>query len=125
MKTVTLKTTEQLEFIKVAGRICADTLSHLSSLTKPGISTLELDKQAEQFIRDNGGTPATIGYHGYKYSICSSVNSQAVHCEPSAYVIKEGDVVKLDLVVDYNGWKADSALTVLVPPVLPEVRKLT
>ena len=115
---------EQIEYIKIAGQVCASCLSYLSLLSKPGISTLELDRKAEEFIRSNGCIPATIGYDGYKYSICISVNSQAVHCEPSNYIIKEGDEVKLDLVVDYNGWKADSAITVLIPPVLPAVRKL-
>jgi methionyl aminopeptidase len=121
---ITLKSAEHIELIKIAGRICADTLSYLSLLVQPGVTGLQIDKLADDFIRAQGGTAACKGYDGYPASICISVNSGAVHCIPNNTPFGPGDVVKLDLVVDYNGWKADSALTVLIPPVLPEVRKL-
>lgn len=120
-----LKSEEHLIYIKQASRICADTLSLLSSFCKPGVTGLQLDKMAEDFIRSHeGATPATIGYKGYKNTLCISTNSQCVHCVPNNKFFVEGDIVKLDLVVDYNGWKADSALSVLIPPVKSEVRKL-
>lgn len=119
-----LKNSEQVELIKKAGTILADCLSFLSLQTVPGVTGLQLDKMAETFIRDHGAVPATIGYQGYQHSICCSVNAGCVHCVPNSKPFMEGDIVKLDLVVDYNGWKADSAVSVLVPPVKPEVRKL-
>lgn len=79
---------------------------------------------ADDFINSFGGTAACKGYDGYPASICISVNSGAVHCIPNDTPFQPGDVVKLDLVVDFHGWKADSAITVLIPPVNPEVRKL-
>ena len=121
---ITLKSAEHIELIKVAGRICADTLSYLSLLVQPGVTGLQIDKLADDFIQAHGGTAACKGYDGFPASLCVSVNSGAVHCIPNNTPFRPGDVVKLDLVVDYNGWKADSAITVLIPPVLPAVRKL-
>jgi len=96
----------------------------LSSQVQPGITGLQIDKLADDYIQSFGGTAACKGYDGYPAAICISVNSKAVHCIPNDKPFQPGDVVKLDLVVDYHGWKADSAITVLVPPVRPEVRAL-
>ena len=121
---ITIKTEENLVYIKQASRIAADTLSLLSVFIKPGITGLQVDTLAEQYIRDNGGVPSCKGYGGFPYSLCISVNSGAVHCIPTNKPFLDGGVVKLDLVVDYNGFKADSAITCLIPPVKPEVRTL-
>jgi len=91
---------------------------------QPGVTGLQIDKLADDFINSFGGTAACKGYDGYPASICISVNSKAVHCIPNNTPFALGDVVKLDLVVDYHGFKADSAITVLIPPVRPEVRAL-
>jgi methionyl aminopeptidase len=123
MATITLKTAEQIELIKIAGQVCASCLDYLFLLCKPGISTLELDRKAEEFIRANGCIPATIGYKGYQHTLCVGINSQGVHCVPSNAIIKEGDLVKFDLVVSYQGWHSDSAITLLVPPIRPDVKK--
>lgn len=120
---ITLKSSENIELMKVAGRVCADTLSYLSLFCKPGITGLQLDKMAEEYIRDHGCVPSTIGYLGYKYSICFGINSQVVHCPPTNLPIKEGDLVKIDLVTSYQDWHCDSAITLLVPPIRPEVEK--
>lgn len=96
----------------------------MSSQVQPGVTGLQIDKLANDYINSFGGTAACKGYDGYPASICISVNSKAVHCVPNSTPFLPGDVVKLDLVVDYHGWKADSAITVLVPPVRPEVRTL-
>ena len=119
-----LKSAEHIELIKKAGTILADCLSFLSLQVQPGVTGLQIDAMAEQFIVERDGYPSCKGYRGYPNSICISVNAGAVHCIPNNKPFLSGDVVKLDLVVDYNGWKADSAITVLVPPVKPEVRKL-
>jgi len=124
MSTITLKTPEQIELIKKAGVILSDCLSFLSSQVQPGITGLQIDKLGDDFVQSFGATAACKGYDGFPNGICISVNSGAVHCVPNDIPFKPGDVVKLDMVVDYKGWKADSALTVLVPPVRPEVRKL-
>lgn len=121
--TIYLKNSEQIELIKKAGEITANTLSLLSSFVAPGKTGLELDKLAEDYIRSMGAIPATIGYRGYKHTICLGVNSQCVHCPPTTSIIKEGDLVKLDLVVSFQGWHSDSAITILVPPTRPEVEK--
>lgn len=122
-RMIFLKSSEHIEFMKVAGRICADTLDHLSLFCKPGATGVQLDKIAEEFIRDHGATPSCLGYRDYPASTCISINSQCVHCIPNNTPIKEGDIVKLDLVVNYKGWNADSALTIAVPPVKSEVAK--
>jgi methionyl aminopeptidase len=121
---ITIKNSEQIEQIKKAAIIAADTLSLLSSFIIPGKTGLEVDALAEEYIRDNGGTAACKGYENFPSSLCISVNANAVHCIPDNKPFLEGDIVKLDLVVDYNGWKADTAISVLILPVKPEVRKL-
>lgn len=118
-----LKSDSDLELMRISGKICADTLSYLTILCKPGITGLELDKKAEEFIRDYHAVPATIGYRGYEHSICLGINNFVVHCPPTNLSIKEGDLVKFDLVVSFQGWCSDSALTFLVPPIRPEVEK--
>jgi len=123
-KIITLKSSEQIELIKKAGAITSDCLSFLSLQVQPGMTGLRIDKLADDFIQSFGGIAACKGYDGYPASICISVNSKAVHCIPNDVPFKPGDVVKLDLVVNYKGWNADSALTVLIPPVRPEVVKL-
>ncbi len=72
------------------------TLAEVAKLIKPGVTTLELDKRAEEFIRDNGAVPGFLGYAGYPNSLCTSVNDQVVHGIPSDYVLKEGDIVSVD-----------------------------
>jgi methionyl aminopeptidase len=121
---ILIKNSEQIELIKKAAEIAANTLSLLSSFIIPGKTGLEVDKLAEEYIRSMDGTAACKGYQDFPNSLCISVNSGAVHCIPTNKPFLEGDVVKLDLVVDYNGLKADSAITCLIPPVKPEVRTL-
>jgi methionyl aminopeptidase len=120
---IKIKSDSNLELMRKSGKICADTLSYLSSLCQPGVTGVELDKKAEEFIRDHNAIPATIGYRGYKHSICLGINNFVVHCPPTNLPIKDGDLVKFDLVVSFQGWCSDSALTLLVPPIRPEVEK--
>jgi methionyl aminopeptidase len=119
-KMILLKSEEQIELIKKAGRIAADTLSLLSSFVIPGKTGLEIDALAEQFIRDNGGIPSCKGYGEFPYSLCYARNGQGVHCFPDKESINEGDLVKLDLVVSYQGWNADTAISLIVPPARKE-----
>src|SRR5579864_8413576 len=120
--SIFIKNSEQIEQIKKAGTILADCLSFLSLQVKPGVTGLQIDKLTEEFVTSFGGTCACKGYRNYPANICISTNENAVHCIPNNKPFLEGDVVKLDLVVDYNGWKSDSATTVLIPPVKPEIQ---
>jgi methionyl aminopeptidase len=121
---ILLKSSEQVELIKKAANICSDTLSLLSSLTKEGTTGLQLDKIAYDYILSREATPSCLGYKDYPNSLCVSINSGAVHNIPTNKPFVSGSIVKLDLVVNYKGWNADSAISVLIPPVRPEVRKL-
>jgi len=91
---------------------------------RPGISTLELDRKAEEFIRDNGAVPAFLGYNGFPNTLCTSVNSVVVHGIPSNYQLKEGDIVSVDCGVLLNNYYGDSAYTFTVGEVSEDIRKL-
>ena len=105
---ITIYTSEEIEKIAAAGKLTADTLSMLEKAVRPGISTLELDEMAEKFIRSRGGIPSCKGYEGFPGSICASVNDTVVHGIPSARkILKKGDIISLDLVVELNGYMGD------------------
>ena len=90
---INIRTPEEIEKIARAGKLTADTLSFLAKNIKPGISTLEIDKMAEEYIRNHGGIPSEKGYYGYPASICTSVNEVVVHGIPSARkILKKGDI---------------------------------
>ena len=120
-----LKTEEQLKYLVKAGNILSECLSFLSLQVKPGVTGLQIDKMAEDFVRSyEGASCACKGYQGYPANICISLNAFAVHGIPDNKLFCEGDIVKLDLVIDYLGFKCDSAVTILIPPVKPEVQRL-
>jgi len=116
---------EEVARIRDSAQIVGRCLHALAREVRPGISTLELDRIAEQFIRDLGGEPAFLGYRGYPASICASVNEEVVHGIPSAKrVLKEGDVISLDIGVKKAGFYGDAARTFAVGAVAPEVERL-
>lgn len=120
-----LKSDEEIELLRESNQIVAKTLAELAKIIKPGVTTLELDKRAEEFIRDMGGVPGFLGYGGFPGSICTSVNEQIVHGIPSAdVVLKEGDIISVDCGVLKNGFHGDSAYTFCVGEVAPEVKEL-
>jgi methionyl aminopeptidase len=120
-----LKTDEEIELMYEANQLVGKTLGELAKHVAPGVSTLQLDKIAEEFIRDNGAVPAFLGYGGFPNSLCTSVNDQVVHGIPSDKVIlKEGDVVSIDCGTILNGFVGDSAYTFCVGEVSPEVKML-
>ncbi len=117
-----LKTDEEIELLRISNQIVAKTLAEIAKVIKPGVSTADLDKIAEEYIRDNGGVPGFLGYHGYPKSICTSVNDEVVHGIPSEKVIlKDGDIVSVDCGVYKNGFHGDSAYTFCVGEVNPEI----
>ena len=112
---ITIYSPEEVEKIAAAGKLTADTLSFLAKAVRPGISTLDLDRMAEKFIRDRGGIPSCKGFEGYPASVCTSVNDVVVHGIPTARkILKKGDIISLDLVVELNGYMGDSCITVPV-----------
>lgn len=112
---ITIRTPKEIEKIAAASKLTADTLSMLAKEVKAGISTLDLDKMAEEFIRVNGGIPACKGYEGYPATLCTSVNEVVVHGIPSAKrILRKGDIISIDLVVEVDGYKGDSCITVPV-----------
>jgi methionyl aminopeptidase len=123
---IQLKSAREIDLMAQGGQILARTVEMLRGAVRPGMSTLDLDKLAEDFIRSHeGATPAFKGLYGFPGSICSSLNSEIVHGIPSARrVLKEGDVISLDVGVGYKGYFTDSATTVPVGTVSYEAKRL-
>jgi len=119
-----LKTDEEIELMRIANLLVGKTLAEVAKNITPGITTLQLDKIAETFIRDNGAIPTFLGYNGFPNTLCISVNEQVVHGIPSSYQLKEGDIVSVDCGTYINGYCGDSAYTFCVGEVKPEVLKL-
>jgi methionyl aminopeptidase len=111
---VILKLPEEIERARASNQIVAEVLSKLRDKVKPGVTTRELDKLAEEIAEKRGARPAFKGYRGYPYSLCTSVNEEVVHGMPSARILKEGDIVGLDFGVLYKGFFGDSAITLPV-----------
>lgn len=121
---IVLKTADEIELMALASKIVAGAHQVLKKEVKPGVTTLHLDKIAEEYIRDHGGIPAFKGYRNYPKTLCASINNEVVHGIPSKRVLKEGDIIGLDLGAILQGFYGDSAITVPVGPVPEEVLTL-
>ncbi|MBY0206487.1 type I methionyl aminopeptidase [Paenibacillus cucumis (ex Kampfer et al. 2016)] len=121
---ITIKTKEQIEYMKKAGEILAACHREIAKLIRPGITTQEIDQFAEAFMKKNGAIPEQKGYNGYPYATCASVNDVICHGFPGKYVLKDGDIVTIDMVVNLDGWLADSAWSYAVGNVSPEAQHL-
>lgn len=120
-----LKTDEEIELMREANQLVGKTLAEVGRHVEPGVSTLQLDKIAEEFIRDHGAVPAFLGYGGFLNSICASVNEQVVHGIPSSSkILSEGDIISVDCGTILNGYVGDSAYTFCVGEVDPKVKDL-
>ena len=119
-----IRSRDEIETIRKSALAVSATLTEVAKMLKPGITTLSVDKMAEQFIRDNGGVPSFLNYHGIPFSLCISVNEVVVHGFPSAYVLKDGDIISVDCGVYMNGYHGDSAYTFAIGDVKPEVLQL-
>lgn len=108
------KTPGEIEIMREAGRIVALTHQELSKHIAPGVTTLELDRIAEEFIRKQDAIPSFKGYNGFRGSICTSVNNQLVHGIPSDQTLQEGDIISIDIGAKYHGYHGDSAWTYAV-----------
>lgn len=118
------KTRRELEVLQAGGRILSDILRRLVAMVRPGVSGRELDKQAEQWIRQAGGQASFFNYHGYPASLCVSVNQTVVHGLPTDKPLQSGDIVGLDIGMIYQGLYTDMAVTVPVGSISPEAAKL-
>lgn len=122
---IKIKSHSEIENMKAAGRIVAETFELLKEAVKPGVSTLELDEIAAKFIKKNNAVASFKNYNGYPKSICTSVNSQVVHGIPNRNtVLKNGDIISIDIGACYKGYHGDSAKTFGVGTISDEAKKL-
>lgn len=120
-----LKTDEEVELMRKSNILLGKTYAEVAKAIRPGVSTAQLDKIAYEFIMDNGGVPACLGYEGYPATLCTSVNEQVVHGIPSEkQILQDGDIVSVDSVVSLKGYCSDSAYTFPVGDVAPETLQL-
>jgi len=118
------KTVEEIEILRQSSLLVGKTLAELAKLIEPGITTLQLDKVAEEFIRDNGAKPGFKGYQDYPNTLCTSVNEAVVHGIPNDKPLENGDIVSIDCGVLKNDFYGDSAYTFEVGDVDSEIKKL-
>ncbi|MBL7575599.1 methionyl aminopeptidase [Peptoniphilus asaccharolyticus DSM 20463] len=121
---IVIKTKDEIKKMQVAGKLLAEVHHNLREQIKPGVKTIELDRFVEKFLKDRGAYPEQKGYQGYPYSICASVNDEICHGFPGEYVLKDGDIITVDMVVNVDGWLADSAWSYTVGNVSDEAQKL-
>ena len=122
---IIIKSGQEIELMRRAGKVCGDILKELGNIIKPGISTMEIDRFVEKTVKANGMKASEKGYCGYPASVCVSINEEVVHGIPSKKrILREGDIVSVDLVVEYKGYMADAARTYAVGEISPEARHL-
>lgn len=121
---IILKTPEEIELMRTAGKILAACHREIATMIRPGISTWDIDQFVEQFLAKHGATPEQKGFHGYPYATCGSVNDVICHGFPKKEPLRNGDIVTIDMVVRKDGWLADSAWSYEVGTVSPEAKKL-
>jgi len=119
-----LKSEEEVILIKESAELLGKAHAEVAKWIKPGVVTKQLDKIADEFIRDNNGYPSFKGYNGFPSALCISLNDTVVHGFPSQYQLKEGDVISIDCGVKLNGFHSDSAYTYPIGNVSPEVSNL-
>ena len=123
-RRIRIKTDEEVELIRESSLLVGRTLAEVAALIKPGVTTLQLDAVAEEFIRDNSAEPGFKGYGGFPNTLCASLNEAVVHGIPNDRPLENGDVISLDCGVLKNGFYGDSAYTFEVGEVAPEIQKL-
>ena len=121
---ISLKSPREIELMDKAGTIVALVHKKMKEVVKPGISTLEIDRICEQVIRENGATPSFKNLYGFPKSVCTSINEMLVHGIPDRTVLKDGDIISIDVGACYKGYHGDSAWSYAVGNVKPETLKL-
>ena len=118
------KSQAEIDLMREAGAILAEALQRLQSIARPGVTLLELDREADRFIRARGCIPGFVGYQGYQNAICTSVNEQVVHGIPTHRKLREGDLLSLDAGLIHRGFWADAGLSVGIGKISPEAQRL-
>ena len=121
---IIIKTPEEIEKMRIANQIVVAALLKLKEMVKPGITTAEMDRVAEESIRNAGARPSFKGYKGYPASLCASINEVVVHGIPGGRKLREGDIIGLDLGAEYEGYYGDAAITLPVGKISPEAERL-
>lgn len=119
-----LKTAEQIELLRSSNLLVSKTLAEMAKIIRPGITTLHLDKIAEEYIRDHKAVPGFKGYNNFPNTLCTSVNDEVVHGIPSNYTLREGDIISIDCGVLLDGFYGDSAYTFAVGEVDSDRKRL-
>jgi methionyl aminopeptidase len=121
---IILKTPQEISIMREGNRMLALLFEHILPLIQPGISTAELDKEAEFFLQSNNALPAFKGYRGYPCTLCTSINDEVIHGIPGNRVLKPGDIISIDVGALYNGFYSDSAKTFSVGKVSKKAQQL-
>ena len=121
---ITLRSPREIDAMRRSGKITAKVLEQLIASAKPGMTTADIDVLAEEGIRNLGGVPTFKGYRGYPASVCTSVNDRVVHGIPGPEVLRDGDLLSIDLGTTLDGYVSDSAVTVAIGEISPEARRL-
>lgn len=121
---ITIKSEREIELMRKAGMMVSKTHKYLKQFIKEGITTLELDKLAEDYIRSMGGVPSCKGYEGFPATLCTSVNDEVVHGIPNKRKLKKGDIITIDMVIGYEGYQGDAAWTYSVGEVSEQKKYL-
>lgn len=124
MSKINYRSAEEIELIRESSLLVSKTHGEIAKIIRPGIKTIELNKLAETFIRDNGGVPAFLNYNGFPYSLCISLNNQVVHGFPGDHELVDGDLVSVDCGVLKNKYYGDSAYTFAIGEVSEQTRLL-
>ena len=119
-----VKSEREIDLMREPCKIVRDTLAFVGSKIKAGMSTREVDELIERYIRSSGANPSCLGYGGFPASACISINDMVVHGIPGDEILKEGDIVSVDVVADKNGYHGDACRTFCIGKVAPEVEKL-
>lgn len=119
-----VRSEEEIEILRINADLVSRTLGEIAKILKPGITTLQLDKVAEEFIRDHGAEPGFLGFNGYPNTLCISINDAVVHGIPSRYAIRESDIISIDCGTKYKGYYGDSAYSFAVGPLSNSLKKL-
>jgi methionyl aminopeptidase len=121
---IIIKTEQEIEMMKKAGELLANVHKEIANIIKPGISTYEIDQFVEEYLKEHNAIPEQKGYCGYPYATCASVNDEICHGFPGKRHLKDGDIVTIDMVVNIDGWLADSAWSYGVGNISDEAKKL-
>lgn len=121
---IIIKTEQEIQMMKKAGELLANTHKEIAKIIKPGITTYEIDEFVEEYLKRHNATPEQKGYKGFPYATCASINDEICHGFPRKEPLKDGDIVTIDMVVNLDGWLADSAWSYGVGNISEEAQKL-